>query len=65
MDIALLTGYSLFVLIFHSLFFLPNVLFSSHFNEHYHAFSQAVGHLATVDCVFSLAEAAKQGGYCR
>ncbi|XP_060546620.1 DNA mismatch repair protein Msh3 [Pantherophis guttatus] len=39
--------------------------FLDHFNEHYHALSQAVGHLATVDCVFSLAEAAKQGDYCR
>ncbi|KAK9408435.1 DNA mismatch repair protein Msh3 [Crotalus adamanteus] len=39
--------------------------FLDHFNEHYHALSQAVDHLATVDCVFSLAEAAKQGDYCR
>ncbi|XP_025030563.1 DNA mismatch repair protein Msh3 [Python bivittatus] len=39
--------------------------FLDHFNEHYHVLSQAVGHLATVDCVFSLAEVAKQGDYCR
>uniref|UniRef100_A0A8C6VDV3 DNA mismatch repair protein MSH3 n=1 Tax=Naja naja TaxID=35670 RepID=A0A8C6VDV3_NAJNA len=39
--------------------------FLDHFNEHYHALYQAVGHLATLDCVFSLAEAAKQGDYCR
>ncbi|XP_063151550.1 DNA mismatch repair protein Msh3 [Candoia aspera] len=39
--------------------------FLDHFNEHYHALYQAVGHLATVDCVFSMAEVAKQGDYCR
>ncbi|XP_060091749.1 DNA mismatch repair protein Msh3 [Heteronotia binoei] len=39
--------------------------FLDHFNDHYHSASQAVGHLATVDCIFSLAEVAKQGGYCR
>ncbi|XP_054842632.1 DNA mismatch repair protein Msh3 [Eublepharis macularius] len=39
--------------------------FLDHFNEHYHSASKAVGHLATVDCVFSLAEVAKQGDYCR
>ncbi|KAJ6669855.1 hypothetical protein lerEdw1_000404 [Lerista edwardsae] len=35
------------------------------FCEYYHSVSKAVGHLATVDCIFSLAEVAKQGGYCR
>ncbi|XP_015283595.1 PREDICTED: DNA mismatch repair protein Msh3 [Gekko japonicus] len=39
--------------------------FLDHFSEHYHSASEAVGHLATVDCIFSLAEVAKQGDYCR
>ncbi|XP_062985738.1 DNA mismatch repair protein Msh3 [Elgaria multicarinata webbii] len=39
--------------------------FLDHFSEHYHSISKAVGHLATLDCVFSLAEVAKQGDYCR
>ncbi|KAL8203690.1 UNVERIFIED_CONTAM: Mismatch repair protein msh3 [Gekko kuhli] len=39
--------------------------FLDHFSEHYHSASKAVGHLATVDCIFSLAEVAKQGDYCR
>nr|XP_056704992.1 DNA mismatch repair protein Msh3 [Euleptes europaea] len=39
--------------------------FLDHFSEHYHSASKAVDHLATVDCVFSLAEVAKQGDYCR
>ncbi|XP_056395363.1 DNA mismatch repair protein Msh3 isoform X2 [Hyla sarda] len=37
----------------------------SKFGEHYHSVSKAVNHLATADCVFSLAEVAKQGDYCR
>ncbi|XP_055647581.1 DNA mismatch repair protein Msh3 isoform X4 [Falco peregrinus] len=41
------------------------VMVSSHFSEHYHPVSKAVGHLATVDCLFSLAQVAKQGDYCR
>ncbi|XP_077203599.1 DNA mismatch repair protein Msh3 isoform X3 [Paroedura picta] len=39
--------------------------FLDYFSEHYHSASKAVGHLATVDCIFSLAEVAKQGDYCR
>ncbi|XP_042304508.1 DNA mismatch repair protein Msh3 isoform X3 [Sceloporus undulatus] len=39
--------------------------FLDDFSDHYHAISKAVDHLATVDCIFSLAEVAKQGGYCR
>ncbi|NXG75077.1 MSH3 protein, partial [Baryphthengus martii] len=39
--------------------------FLDHFSEHYHPVSKAVGHLATVDCLFSLAQVAKQGDYCR
>ncbi|KAJ7335814.1 hypothetical protein JRQ81_013755 [Phrynocephalus forsythii] len=39
--------------------------FLDNFRDHYHSISKAVGHLATVDCIFSLAEVAKQGGYCR
>ncbi|KAM6106145.1 DNA mismatch repair protein Msh3 isoform 2-T3 [Pterocles gutturalis] len=41
------------------------VMVSSHFSEHYHPVSKAIGHLATVDCLFSLAQVAKQGDYCR
>uniref|UniRef100_A0ABM5FTJ0 DNA mismatch repair protein Msh3 isoform X2 n=1 Tax=Pogona vitticeps TaxID=103695 RepID=A0ABM5FTJ0_9SAUR len=39
--------------------------FLDNFRDDYHSITRAVGHLATVDCVFSLAEVAKQGGYCR
>ncbi|KAF6125865.1 mutS-like protein 3 [Phyllostomus discolor] len=39
--------------------------FLEHFNEHYHSLCKAVHHLATVDCIFSLAKVAKQGDYCR
>uniref|UniRef100_A0A8V5GYX9 DNA mismatch repair protein MSH3 n=1 Tax=Melopsittacus undulatus TaxID=13146 RepID=A0A8V5GYX9_MELUD len=39
--------------------------FLDHFSEHYHPVSKAVRHLATVDCLFSLAQVAKQGDYCR
>ncbi|XP_038177156.1 DNA mismatch repair protein Msh3 isoform X2 [Arvicola amphibius] len=35
------------------------------FGEHYHTLCKAVNHLATVDCIFSLAKVAKQGNYCR
>ncbi|XP_039615196.1 DNA mismatch repair protein Msh3 isoform X3 [Polypterus senegalus] len=41
------------------------ITFLLHFGEQYHVFRKAVGHLATLDCVFSLAEVAKQGNYCR
>lgn len=37
----------------------------SQFGEHYHLMKRAISHLATLDCLFSLAEVAKQGGYCR
>ncbi|XP_039401053.1 DNA mismatch repair protein Msh3 isoform X3 [Mauremys reevesii] len=36
-----------------------------HFSEYYHSVLKAVSHLATVDCIFSLAKVAKQGAYCR
>ncbi|XP_075397341.1 DNA mismatch repair protein Msh3 [Tenrec ecaudatus] len=39
--------------------------FLENFNEHYHSLCKAVHHLATVDCIFSLAKVAKQGDYCR
>uniref|UniRef100_A0A8D2IXP6 DNA mismatch repair protein MSH3 n=1 Tax=Varanus komodoensis TaxID=61221 RepID=A0A8D2IXP6_VARKO len=39
--------------------------FLDHFTDHYHSIAKAVGHLATVDCIFSLAEVARQGDYCR
>ncbi|NXD45799.1 MSH3 protein, partial [Copsychus sechellarum] len=39
--------------------------FLDHFSEHYHPVSKAICHLATVDCLFSLAQVAKQGDYCR
>ncbi|XP_038259774.1 DNA mismatch repair protein Msh3 isoform X3 [Dermochelys coriacea] len=39
--------------------------FLDHFSEYYHSVLKAVGHLATLDCIFSLAKAAKQGDYCR
>lgn len=37
----------------------------SQFGEHYHLMKRAISHLATLDCLFSLAEVAKQGDYCR
>ncbi|KAJ8285541.1 hypothetical protein GJAV_G00027990 [Gymnothorax javanicus] len=39
--------------------------FLQQFGEHYHIMRKAVGHLATLDCFFSLADVAKQGNYCR
>ncbi|XP_062369550.1 DNA mismatch repair protein Msh3 [Cinclus cinclus] len=39
--------------------------FLDHFSEHYHPVSKAICHLATMDCLFSLAQVAKQGDYCR
>ncbi|XP_043920172.1 DNA mismatch repair protein Msh3 [Protopterus annectens] len=39
--------------------------FLHHFGEHYHTLRTAACHLATIDCIFSLAEVAKQEGYCR
>ncbi|PNJ49730.1 MSH3 isoform 4 [Pongo abelii] len=39
--------------------------FLEKFSEHYHSLCKAVHHLATVDCIFSLAKVAKQGDYCR
>nr|XP_020503102.1 DNA mismatch repair protein Msh3 [Labrus bergylta] len=39
--------------------------FLDQFGEHYHTMKTAISHLATVDCLFSLAEVAKQGDYCR
>ncbi|XP_042711815.2 DNA mismatch repair protein Msh3 isoform X6 [Chrysemys picta bellii] len=39
--------------------------FLDHFSEYYHSVLKAVSHLATVDCIFSLAKVAKQGAYCR
>ncbi|XP_068167936.1 DNA mismatch repair protein Msh3 isoform X2 [Antennarius striatus] len=39
--------------------------FLDQFGEHYHAMKRAISHLATMDCLFSLAEVAKQGNYCR
>ncbi|XP_058493125.1 DNA mismatch repair protein Msh3 isoform X1 [Solea solea] len=39
--------------------------FLDRFGEHYHTMKRAISHLATVDCLFSLAEVAKQGDYCR
>ncbi|XP_030323488.1 DNA mismatch repair protein Msh3 [Calypte anna] len=38
--------------------------FLDHFSKHYHPVSKAIGHLATIDCLFSLAQVAKQGDYC-
>ncbi|XP_043564150.1 DNA mismatch repair protein Msh3 isoform X2 [Chiloscyllium plagiosum] len=35
------------------------------FGEHYHGIRNAISHLATIDCIFSLAAVAKQGGYSR
>ncbi|XP_004841670.1 DNA mismatch repair protein Msh3 isoform X5 [Heterocephalus glaber] len=39
--------------------------FLESFGEHYHSLCKAVRHLATIDCIFSLAKVAKQGDYCR
>ncbi|XP_061674044.1 DNA mismatch repair protein Msh3 isoform X2 [Syngnathoides biaculeatus] len=39
--------------------------FMDQFGEHYHAMKRAISHLATMDCLFSLAEVAKHGNYCR
>lgn len=39
--------------------------FLESFGEHYHSLCKAVCHLATIDCIFSLAKVAKQGDYCR
>ncbi|XP_066237855.1 DNA mismatch repair protein Msh3 isoform X2 [Saccopteryx leptura] len=39
--------------------------FLENFGEHYYSLCKAVHHLATVDCIFSLAKVAKQGNYCR
>uniref|UniRef100_A0A3Q3X4V1 DNA mismatch repair protein MSH3 n=1 Tax=Mola mola TaxID=94237 RepID=A0A3Q3X4V1_MOLML len=39
--------------------------FLDQFGEHYHTMKKAISHLATMDCLFSLAEVAKQGDYCR
>ncbi|CAL8345427.1 unnamed protein product [Lota lota] len=39
--------------------------FLHQFGEHYHTMKRAISHLATMDCLFSLAEVAKQGDYCR
>uniref|UniRef100_A0A8B9H1I2 DNA mismatch repair protein MSH3 n=1 Tax=Astyanax mexicanus TaxID=7994 RepID=A0A8B9H1I2_ASTMX len=35
------------------------------FGEHYYILKKAVGHLATMDCFFSLAQVAKENNYCR
>lgn len=39
--------------------------FLENFNEHYHTLCKAVHHLATIDCILSLAKVAKQRDYCR
>ncbi|XP_018120356.1 DNA mismatch repair protein Msh3 isoform X1 [Xenopus laevis] len=39
--------------------------FLDKFGENYHSVCKAINHLATADCIFSLAEVAKQDGYCR
>ncbi|XP_070820528.1 DNA mismatch repair protein Msh3 isoform X2 [Chaetodon trifascialis] len=39
--------------------------FLDQFGEHYHTMKRAISHLATMDCLFSLVEVAKQGDYCR
>ncbi|XP_069080633.1 DNA mismatch repair protein Msh3 isoform X3 [Pleurodeles waltl] len=38
---------------------------SSEFAELYHSIHKVIVNLATIDCIFSLAEVAKQGDYCR
>lgn len=42
-----------------------SLLSCSQFGEHYHTMKRAISHLATMDCLFSLAEVAKHGEYCR
>nr|XP_032649861.1 DNA mismatch repair protein Msh3 [Chelonoidis abingdonii] len=44
---------------------VPSNWVKSHFSEYYHSVLKAISHLATVDCIFSLAKVAKQGAYCR
>lgn len=39
--------------------------FLENFGEHYLSLCKAVHHLATIDCIFSLAKVAKLGDYCR
>ncbi|XP_041756448.2 DNA mismatch repair protein Msh3 isoform X1 [Coregonus clupeaformis] len=39
--------------------------FLHQFGEYYHTMKKAVGNLATMDCLFSLADVAKQRNYCR
>ncbi|XP_076783064.1 LOW QUALITY PROTEIN: DNA mismatch repair protein Msh3 [Arvicanthis niloticus] len=39
--------------------------FLQNFGDHYHTLCKGVDHLATIDCIFSLAKVAKQGNYCR
>ncbi|XP_078531437.1 DNA mismatch repair protein Msh3 isoform X2 [Lissotriton helveticus] len=39
--------------------------FLNEFAELYHSVHKVIDNLATIDCIFSLAEVAKQGGYCR
>uniref|UniRef100_A0A3P9P9L1 DNA mismatch repair protein MSH3 n=1 Tax=Poecilia reticulata TaxID=8081 RepID=A0A3P9P9L1_POERE len=39
--------------------------FLDQFGEHYHTMKRAISHLATTDCLLSLAEVAKEGNYCR
>lgn len=41
------------------------IQFLEAFGEHYYTLKRAISHLATMDCLFSLAEVAKQGNYCR
>uniref|UniRef100_A0A8C6TEU2 DNA mismatch repair protein MSH3 n=1 Tax=Neogobius melanostomus TaxID=47308 RepID=A0A8C6TEU2_9GOBI len=41
------------------------ISFLDAFGEHYHTIKRAISHLATMDCLFSLAEVAKQGNFCR
>lgn len=41
------------------------IQFLDTFGAHYHTIKRAISHLATMDCLFSLAEVAKQGNYCR
>uniref|UniRef100_A0AAV2MNJ8 DNA mismatch repair protein MutS core domain-containing protein n=1 Tax=Knipowitschia caucasica TaxID=637954 RepID=A0AAV2MNJ8_KNICA len=41
------------------------IQFLDEFGEHYHTIKGAISRLATMDCLFSLAEVAKQGDYCR
>ncbi|XP_004678489.1 PREDICTED: DNA mismatch repair protein Msh3 [Condylura cristata] len=41
------------------------LIFLENFGEHYYSLCKAVHHLATLDCIFSLAKVAKQGNYSR